>query len=121
MSTNERRATRLLAAGSWVMLALFGLLFIGALIPPFGNAMSTKTGTFNSWLGALSGLCIAFAFLSVWIGAVWHAVVHGGFVSEGHRVTVIVILVVGNVLAGLCYYFGYVRWLPQHSSEEAAA
>ena len=35
--------------------------------------------------------------------------------------TVIVILVVGNVLAGLCYYFGYVRWLPQHSSEEAAA
>ena len=121
MSTNERRATRLLAAGSWTMVALFGLLFVGALIPSFGNAMSTKTARFDSWLGALSGLCVMFAFISAWVGALWHAVAHHGFVSEAQRVTVIVILIIGNLLAALCYYFGYVRWLRRDSAVQAAA
>jgi len=102
------------------MLGLFGLLFIGALIPAFGNELSTKTGSFGSVLGFLSALCVTFAMLGIWVGAIWHAAVHTRFVSEAQRVTVILILLVGSVLAGLGYYFGYVRWVPLGQQSAAA-
>ena len=112
MPSQERRARALLRWSSWTMLSLFGLLFLGVLVPPFGKVLSSKTSSFTSVLGVLSGVAIAFAMLGSWFGGIWHAAVHQGFRAEGQRVAVIVMLLLSSTFGGMGYYFGYVRWIP---------
>jgi hypothetical protein len=56
---------------------------------------------------------------AIWIGAVWHAAVDKAL-KGGQRNVVILLLLFGNALAGVLYYFGYVRWRTVRPSAKAA-
>jgi hypothetical protein len=118
MSEPERIARRLLATGCWVLLGTIAVMGLAILIPPVGRAMTAGTPTARYGAGILV-TAAGLAMFAIWIGAVWHAAVDKAL-KDGQRVTVILLLLIGNALAGLFYYFGRVRWRPAGPRANAA-
>jgi hypothetical protein len=102
----ESRARRLLAVGSWSIVAVFAFALI-TLIPPL-ERLSRVGQPLGPVVGTILGIGLAVGMLGTWVGGIWHASVHPAFLTEGHRVTVVLLLLFPY--GGMFYYFGYVYW-----------
>ena len=103
----ETRARRLLAVGSWATIASYAFGLLTLVIPPLAR-LSEVGHPLGPVVGTTFLIGIFVGIFAMWIGGIWHAMVHPGFFSEGQRVTVIVLLLIP--MAGVLYYFGYVCW-----------
>ena len=101
------------------MVGLFGLLFILAAVPQL-QRLTGVGQPLGPVVGALGGIAVVFGMLATCVGAIWHAAVHPPFISDGQRITVILLLIFGNVFAGMFYYFGYVYWRRKADVRNAA-
>jgi hypothetical protein len=104
---SERRARHLLAIGSWAIVATYAFALLTIAIPPLYR-LSQVGQPLGPIVGGIVGVALTVGILGTWIPGVWHAAVHSGFLTEGQRVVVILLLLIP--MAGMFYYFGYVCW-----------
>ena len=111
----------ILAFAAWTILALVAVGFI-ALIPTIDTYFTMAApGSLGDVISKAGGALVGLALLAAWGAALWHASVYSGFRSEGQKATILALLILGNALAAVVYYFAYVHWLPKTPIAKVAA
>ena len=111
----------LLGLASWSIL---GLVVVGILanLPRFaGPIEAAPPWSLLDIVSKLIGLYTAVALLTAWGAGVWHVAVNPRFRSPVPRALLVALMVVGNALAGVLYYFLYLVWQDDPASGRAAA
>ena len=112
------RARRLLAVGSWTSVATVACASLTLAIPPL--ARLTEIGhPLGPILGQAVAVGIVIGIVCSWIGGLWHGFLDPGFLSEGHRAFVILLLLFPY--SGMVYFFVYVFWSHRLHEQRAVA
>ena len=124
MSSEKPISARVLAVASYVSVALLGIMVIATLFPGLADVlMDTRGAPTDRPLPRILNSLTLFAFLTVWLSALWNALLRRAWPFAIPRWVVLTLLLVGNVFAGVIYYFVGVRreWRRTASSQSATS
>jgi hypothetical protein len=111
MTKSQHLSRRVLSFGAWTTLFVLSVALLATFIPQLGAAIvSHSDGAEYSLIGTVFGLVTAVGVLAVWIGGTWHALVQDPWNSTAPRWLVVALVILGNAVGGLLYYFLAVHW-----------
>jgi len=113
-------ARHVLAIASFAILAVVALGLLEAFIPAFGALMQSAQGTFGYVATKSLTALMALSVLVAWGAALYHASTWTPWPLAAPRWIVIMLLVLGNAVAAIVYYFLALHWRAPGAAESAS-
>jgi hypothetical protein len=107
--TRELRWRQVVQISAWSTLVLIGALLVMGSVP---QLRAVYNGPWlEGWPLKVLVAALVVSVITLWVGAVVHAAVA---TREGGvpRPILVALLIVGQFIGGLLYYFAYLRWQP---------